>query len=97
MTKIELLKKWQKEASKHIPGGLAMVKHDVLLNTLCKVVFDELTAGGEVSLPGIGKLKTRDMLARAGRNPRTGDAIAIPAKKKAVLAPSAEFKAALSA
>lgn len=97
MNKIELLKEWQEEASKHIPGGLSMAKHDVLLNSLCKVIADELAAGGEVPLPHIGKIKVRDMPARDGRNPRTGEAISIPAKKKAVLVPSAEFKAELSA
>lgn len=97
MIKSELLKEWQEDASKYIPCELSMVNRDALLNTLCKVIADELADGGEVSLPHIGKLKVRDMPARDGRNPRTGEAITIPAKKKAVLVPSAEFKAELSA
>ena len=96
MTKSELLKEWQEEASKHIPGGLSMVKHDALLNTLCKVIAAELAAGGEVPLPHIGKLKVRDVAARAGRNPKTGEALEIPAKRKAVLVPGVTMKDALA-
>jgi len=35
---------------------------------------------GEVPLPGIGKLKSAVSAARTGRNPKTGETIAIPAK-----------------
>ena len=48
----------------------------------------ELTAGGEVPLPGLGKLKTKDRAARMGRNPRTGEAVTIPARRVVVFAPS---------
>ena len=97
MTKIELLKEWQEEASKYIPGGLSIAKHDVLLNTLCKVIAEELAAGGEVPLPHIGKLQVRDVAARTGRNPKTGEALDIPAKRKAVLVPGVTMKDALAA
>ena len=33
------------------------------------------------TLPGIGKLVLRDRAARMGRNPKTGEAIQIPAKR----------------
>ncbi|MCK6563095.1 HU family DNA-binding protein, partial [bacterium] len=33
------------------------------------------------TLPGLGKLVLRDTKARMGRNPATGEAIKIPAKK----------------
>ena len=97
MTKSELLKEWQEEASKHIPGGLSMVKHDALLNTLCKVIAAELAAGGEVPLPHIGKLQVRDVAARTGRNPATGEPIEIPAKRKVALVVGQAMKDALAA
>ncbi|MFD2884746.1 HU family DNA-binding protein [Pseudomonas lini] len=37
--------------------------------------------GGEITLPGIGKLKVTERPARTGRNPSTGAAIEIAAKK----------------
>lgn len=97
MTKNELLKVWQEEAEKHIPAGLSMAKHDVLLNSLCKVISDELAGGGEVPLPHIGKLKVRDVAARAGRNPATGEPVDIPAKRKVALVVGKAMKDALAA
>jgi len=94
MRKDELGKEWQKETEKRIPGGLSLEKHDTLLETLCSVIAAELLGGGEVSLPGLGKLKVKETNARAGRNPRTGEVIDIPAGRKVVFAPGKEFKEA---
>ena len=58
----------------------------------CDVIAAELLGGGEVSLPGMGKLKVKETHARTGRNPRTGEVINIPAGKKVVFSPSKEFK-----
>ncbi|MGA5483075.1 HU family DNA-binding protein [Pseudomonas siliginis] len=46
-----------------------------------QIVADQLENGGEITLPGIGKLKVTERPARTGRNPSTGAAIEIPAKK----------------
>lgn len=49
------------------------------------VFFDEiaqrLAEGGRVELRGFGAFSTRDREARTGRNPRTGEAVQVPAKK----------------
>ena len=45
------------------------------------VIADELDAGGKVSIGGFGTFEARERAARAGRNPRTGEAITIAAKK----------------
>ena len=97
MTKNELLRAWQEKTEKDIPSGLSMVKHDTLLNCLCKVVADELAAGGEVPLPHIGKLQVRDVAARTGRNPATGEPIEIPAKRKVALVVAKAMKDTLAA
>lgn len=48
------------------------------------VFFDEiaqrLAEGGRVELRGFGAFSTRDRDARVGRNPRTGEAVEVPAK-----------------
>lgn len=59
------------------------------------VAAAELLGGGEVSLPGIGKLKTVATKARTGRNPKTGEPLEIPAGKKVVFSPFRDFKDAL--
>ena len=45
------------------------------------IAIREAKKGGVAVLPGIGKLVRVDRKARMGRNPATGEAIKIPAKK----------------
>lgn len=53
-------------------------------------ITDALCAGDKVQLVGFGTFEVRNREARTGKNPRTGEAIAISAK----YAPKAEFKKA---
>lgn len=55
---------------------------EIVLDGLGIVIREQLHAGGEVTLPGIGKLSVKHTAARQGRNPATGEAITIPAGKK---------------
>ena len=49
------------------------------------IFFDEiserLAEGGRVELRGFGAFSTREREARTGRNPRTGEAVDVPAKR----------------
>ena len=49
------------------------------------IFFDEiaqrLAEGGRVELRGFGAFSTREREARVGRNPRTGEAVNVPAKR----------------
>ena len=54
---------------------------DQAINALGNVIRDQLMAGGEVVVPGIGKFAVADRAARTGRNPQTGEAIEIAAKR----------------
>ena len=76
-------------------AGLTRVRADECLCKLCDIIAAELLGGGEITLPGIGKLKTRDAAARSGRNPKTGEAIQIPAGKRAVFVAAKELKDSL--
>ncbi|MEW6562724.1 MAG: HU family DNA-binding protein [Pseudomonadota bacterium] len=51
-----------------------------VLDAMSEVTHAELKKGGEVTLPGIGKLHVEHKEARKGRNPSTGAEIDIPAK-----------------
>ena len=68
----------------------ALSKADVnaVLTSLNDVVKAEIYEGGEVTLPGIGKLSVKERAARKGRNPQTGAEIDIPAKKVVDFSPS---------
>lgn len=50
-----------------------------VLSALAELAYEE--AANAFTVPGIGKLVLVNRAARQGRNPRTGEAIQIPAKK----------------
>ncbi len=53
----------------------------LILDTLSDLAVTEVKKNGVFVLPGIGRLVRVDRKARMGRNPATGEAIKIPAKK----------------
>jgi len=67
-----------------------------LLEQLAEIIADALENDGEISLPGIGKLKAGERPARIGRNPATGQAIQIAAKKTIKLVPAKALLDALN-
>ena len=54
---------------------------DKIFDPVHGLIAGELAAGGKVSIGGFGTFEARERAARAGRNPRTGEAITIAAKK----------------
>ena len=73
MTKADLASRVKDAAS------LSAVESAAFLNAFLDAAAEELKAGGDVSLPGFGRLFVKDRPARKGRNPRTGEALNIPA------------------
>jgi DNA-binding protein HU-beta len=68
---------------------------EATINALGEVTSTTLQAGGEVTLPGIGKLAVKQRAARTGRNPRTGEAVQIPAKRVLKYTPVKSIKDSL--
>lgn len=89
MTKAELVHAF-KEAT-----GLTTIQSGEYLNRLGDIMAAELLGGGEIPLPGIGKLYARQSAARTGRNPQTGEALQIPARRGAVFKAGKSLKDAL--
>ena len=71
---------------------LNAVQAEEYLNRLGDIIAAELLAGGEVPLPGVGKLVVKQTKARKGRNPKTGAALDIPAGRKVTVSLGKEFK-----
>ena len=46
-----------------------------------EVITEAMKAGDEVVIPGVLKVEVKEMAARTGRNPQTGEEMQIPAKK----------------
>lgn len=53
----------------------------VVVGNVLEVITKSLKGNKNVTLVGFGTFKVAKRKARTGRNPRTGDAIKIPAKK----------------
>lgn len=86
MTKAELVKLFQEATD------LTAVQAGEHLARLGDIMAAELLGGGEVPLPSVGKLAVKQTKARKGRNPKTGEAIDIPAGRKVAVSLSKDFK-----
>ncbi len=75
MTKAELVAR--------VAAQLQMSKKqtDVLLEVFLTSIIEALRRGEHVELRGFGSFRLRNRLSRAGRNPKTGESVSIPAKR----------------
>ena len=73
-------------------SGLGKADARKLVDALLGAIIESAANGEEVSLNGFGKFKVKDMPAREGRNPATGDTIQIAASKKLTFTPAKAVK-----
>ena len=75
MTKAELVDNisWQTGVSKKDTGAI--------VNLILDNISAALTRGDKVELRGFGSFKVKTRRARQARNPRTGEAVQVPAKR----------------
>ena len=59
-------------------------------------ITDQLASGGRVELRGFGAFSTRQRDARTGRNPRTGEAVSVDAKRVPYFKPGKEMRERLN-
>jgi DNA-binding protein HU-beta len=86
MTKSQLV-------SKLADGGeISRKQVDELMNSLVDTIVKNVKKGESVKIPGLGIFRLRKMKARMGRNPQTGEAIKIPARKKVGFSVAKTFK-----
>lgn len=65
---------------------------ELALKALIETVKEELANGGKVQLVGFGTFETRERAARKGINPKTKEAMDIPASTVPVFKAGREFK-----
>lgn len=61
--------------------GLQQKVVERVVTTIFDEIVEALASGKRVELRGFGAFSTRDRMARTGRNPRTGEAVAVEAKR----------------
>lgn len=76
-------------AEKH---GMSKKEATELLEGMVDNFVKHLKKGERVRIPGLGILEVKQMKARTGRNPQTGETIQIPAKKKVAFRVAKDLK-----
>jgi len=86
MTKADLVEKVATEAE--------MTKKDAeqLVEIIFESIIQSLNKGEKIELRGFGSFRVRERNARQGRNPKTGAAVDIPAKRVAYFKPGKDLK-----
>jgi len=77
--------------------GLRPDEIEKILDIFFDNIIDRLVEGGRVELRGFGAFSTRAREPRKGRNPRTGEAVDVPAKRVPYFKPGKEMRARLNA
>jgi len=67
-----------------------------VVTALFDSITDQLATGGRVELRGFGAFSTRQRDARTGRNPRTGAAVEVDAKRVPYFKPGKEMRERLN-
>ena len=62
-------------------ANLSKKDAEAAVSAVLDAVTDELVKGGKVQLIGFGSFDVRERAAKQGRNPKTGEAMQIPATK----------------
>ena len=65
---------------------------DAVVTTFFDQIIERLAIDGRVELRGFGAFSTRPRDARAARNPRTGDAVAVKSKRVPYFKPGKEIR-----
>ncbi len=86
MTKADLVEKVANEAE--------MTKKDAeqLVEIIFNSIIGTLNNGEKIELRGFGSFRVRHRNARKGRNPKTGTAVNIPAKRVVYFKPGKDLK-----
>lgn len=76
-------------------AGITKVQANATLDAFTEAITKTLKGGGKVTLVGFGTFSVSKRAARTGRNPKTGAAIKIKAKKVARFKAGKELSAKL--
>jgi DNA-binding protein HU-beta len=68
---------------------------DAVVTSLVDLITETVATGEDVTISGFAKFRRVDRPARMGRNPATGEAIKIAAKRQAKVTPLKAFKDAV--
>ncbi len=76
-------------------SGVSQKDVDAVLKSFVDVVTETVSSGDKVTLPGFLTVERVERAARSGRNPRTGEALEIPAGHAVKVSAGATLKNAV--
>ncbi len=90
MNKLEIIKVIAEES------GLTQKEVSGVVDTMISTIINELKRGEEVNIAGFGKFVVKKRAARTSINPRTKQAISVPASKAPTFRAGKQFKEAVN-
>lgn len=72
--------------------GFTAAQSGKLIDVIFEEICESLINGEEVKFAGLGTFKILDKSARVARNPKTGEAAIVSARRVATFRPSNEFR-----
>lgn len=78
-------------------AGLPKGQVQQMVDDVFDLIADGLSKGEKIDLRGFGTFSVRESAARTGRNPQTGEPIAIPARRVPGFKPGKELKEKVNA
>ena len=73
-------------------GDLTRRDGEVIVETLFDSIIGALKSNDKVEVRGFGSFRSRQRKPRTGRNPKTGESVAVPAKRVPYFKPSKELR-----
>lgn len=73
-------------------AGITKKEAAAAVNAVLDVVAETLAQGGDVKITGFGGFEVKERAARTGRNPKTGEAVEIPASKYVAFSAGSDLK-----
>jgi len=76
-------------------AGISFLQAEKAFNSMIEGIIGSLKKGKRVTFSGFGSFEVKKRKARKGRNPKTGEVLSIPSKKRVKFNPSRGFKDSL--
>jgi len=89
MNKKEIIGRMARDA------GITAVQAARAFSSMMEGIQNSLKGGEKVTFSGFGSFEVKERKARKGRNPKTGEEVAIPPRKRVKFNPSKRFKNSL--
>lgn len=77
-------------------AGISRQQAEAALSAFQRAIAESLAEGRDVSLTGFGRFAAVERAARTSRNPRTGEAVEVPARRAPKFTPGSQLKEAVA-